>query len=182
MEAGSPSFHRGVAPLRVFRSRIHRSSFRRRKLVRVRRRAPETWSLPIVARKGHIRPPPAELALQYREAQRLAARKIRDLEAISAEYERHIAFHNLSHAQMQRDMEERVAWIRKVEDQFEDRTRWAMDLKREKEEAIEAFRHAEKSEKEAWRAVSSLSKSRRPGGVEADGSASKKFGRKLRAL
>jgi hypothetical protein len=145
----------------------------------------ETWSLPIAARKGRIQPPPAELALQYREAQRLAARKIRDLEAISAEYERHIAFHNLSHAQMQRDMEERIAWIRKVEDQFEDRTRWAMDLKREKEEAIEAFRHAEKSEKEAWQAVSSLSKDLEQAQAELQRIRSAgwtKLGKKLRAL
>ena len=118
----------------------------------------ETWSLPVAARKGRFQPPAGELALQYREARRLAARKIRDLDALTAEYERHISFHNLSHAQMQRDMEERIAWIRKVEEQFEDRTRWAMDLKREKEEAVAAFRHAEGSEKEAWQAVAALSK------------------------
>jgi SAM-dependent methyltransferase len=145
----------------------------------------ETWSLPIAARKGHFQPPPGELALQYREGRRLAARKIRDLEAITAEYERHISFHSLSHAQMQRDMEERIAWIRKVEEQFEDRTRWAMDLKREKEEAIAAFRHAEESEKEAWQAVGSLSKELEKTQAELERLKSARWtslGRKLRAV
>jgi SAM-dependent methyltransferase len=145
----------------------------------------ETWSLPIAARKGRFQPPPNELALQYREAMRLAARKIRDLAALAAEYERHIAFHNLSHSQMQRDMEDRIAWIRKVEEQFEDRTRWAMDLKREKEEAVAAFRHAEGSEKEAWQAVASLSKELENAQAELERMKTAgwvRLGRKLRAI
>lgn len=145
----------------------------------------ETWSLPIAARKASFQPPAGELALQYREARRLAARKIRDLEAITAEYERHISFHNLSHAQMQRDMEERIAWIRKVEEQFEDRSRWAMELKREKEEAVAAFRHAEGSEKQAWEAVASLSKELEKTQAELESlkvAAWTRFGRKLRAV
>ena len=145
----------------------------------------ETWSLPIAARRGQFQPPADELALQYREAMRLAARKIRDLQAITAEYERHISFHNMSHAQMQRDMEDRIAWIRKVEEQFEERTRWAMDLKREREEAVDAFRHAEGSEKEAWQAVASLSKELEKAQADLDRIKAARWmrlGQKLRAI
>jgi hypothetical protein len=145
----------------------------------------ETWSLPIAARKGNFQPPVGELALQYREAMRLAARKIRDLHAITAEYERHISFHTMSHAQMQRDMEDRVAWIRKVEEQFEERTKWAMDLKRERQEAVDAFRHAEGSEKEAWQAVASLSQEleKAQAALERIKAAGwTRLGRKLRAI
>jgi hypothetical protein len=145
----------------------------------------EAWSLPIAARKGRFQPPAAELALQYREACRLAGRKIRDLEAIGAEYERHIAFHNWSHAQMQNDMEERILWTRKVEEQFEERSRWALDLKRERDEAVAAFRHAEASEKEAWQAVSALSKDVDQARTELarlTATGWNKLGRRLRAL
>jgi hypothetical protein len=118
----------------------------------------ESWSLPIAARKGQFRPPAAELALEYREACRLAARKIRDLESLQAEYERHIAYHNLADAEWKRDAALRAEWIRKVEAEWEDRTRWAREVAVEKDRAIVEFRRVAKSEAEAWEAVSSLSK------------------------
>lgn len=118
----------------------------------------ESWSLPIAARKGRFHPPPAELALQYREACRLAARKIRDLEAITAEYERHIAFHNLSHAESRRQAELQAEWVKKVEAAWQERTDWALEIQKARDEAIAEFRRAEASQGEAWEAVKKLSK------------------------
>ncbi|HML17197.1 MAG TPA: methyltransferase domain-containing protein [Bryobacteraceae bacterium] len=106
----------------------------------------ENWSLPIAARKGNFQPPAAELALQYREACRLAARKIRDLEAITAEYERHSAHHELAHAQWVRDTEVKNEWVQRVEAVWEDRTKWALELKQERDRAIAEFRRVEAEE------------------------------------
>jgi SAM-dependent methyltransferase len=118
----------------------------------------ESWSLPIAARKGQFHPPAAELALEYREAQRLAARKIRDLEAITAEYERHVAHHNSAEEEWIRDAALRAEWVKRVEASWEERTAWAFDIQRARDEAIAEFRRVEKSEAEAWQAVDTLSK------------------------
>ncbi|HUA83958.1 MAG TPA: methyltransferase domain-containing protein [Bryobacteraceae bacterium] len=118
----------------------------------------ESWSLPIAARTGTFQPPAAELALEYREACRLAARKIRDLEAITAEYERHIAHHKLAHEQWVSETTQRVAWIRKVEADWQERTKWALESEQARKQAVEDFYRVEASEKEAWGAVETLSR------------------------
>jgi SAM-dependent methyltransferase len=118
----------------------------------------ETWSLPIAARKGRFVAPPAELAREYHEAFRLAARTKYDLDVLSDEYERHIAFHNQSHQEMKRELDSRLEWAHKLEKDFEERTKWAQDLELEKREAIAAFEHARKSELEAWQCVNGLEK------------------------
>lgn len=118
----------------------------------------ETWSLPIAARKGNFQAPTPELALEYREACRLAARKIRDLEAITAEYERHIAYHNLAHQQWVEKTEQQLAWIRRVEADWQERTNWALEVEEARKQAVADFRRVEASEKEAWAAVATLSK------------------------
>ncbi len=102
----------------------------------------ETWSLPIAARKGHFQPPGPELAREYREACRRATRAEHDLAALSAEYQRHIAFHNFSHAQVKQELAERTQWAWKVERDFDERTKWAKDLELEKREAVAAFEAA----------------------------------------
>jgi hypothetical protein len=99
-----------------------------------------------------------ELALQYREATRLAARKIRDLEAITAEYARHTAHHNLAHEEWLRDAAQRAEWVKKVEAAWEERTAWAQSIQKARDEAITEFRRAAKSEAEGWTAVETLSK------------------------
>jgi SAM-dependent methyltransferase len=109
----------------------------------------EAWSLPICARKGHFRPPASELARVYREACRRAARAEKDLAILSAEYERHIAFHNLSQDRLKSELAERTHWARKVERDFEERTKWAQDLNREKRDAVMAFEHEQASANEA---------------------------------
>ncbi len=102
----------------------------------------ETWSLPIAARKGRFQLPGAELAREYREACRRAARAEHDLAALSEEYQRHIAFHNLSHAQIKQELAERTQWAWKLDRDFEERTKWAQDLDLEKREAVAAFEAA----------------------------------------
>jgi SAM-dependent methyltransferase len=74
-----------------------------------------TWSLPMAARKGRFVAPPAELAREYREACRRAARAGYDLAVLNAEYERHIEFHNRSQEQMERELDSRLEWVHKLE-------------------------------------------------------------------
>lgn len=145
----------------------------------------ETWSLPIAAHKGHFAPPRDELALQYREACRKAARATHDLEILQAEYERHIAYHRLSHDEMKRELDSRMAWVRKVEADFEDRTQWALSLQKEKEEIIKALEHARKSELEAWSCVGELEKEldrTRSEKVQLESRKWTRLGRRLKAI
>ena len=145
----------------------------------------ETWSLPIAARKGTFHPPAAELALQYREAQRLAARKIRDLEAITAEYERHVAHHNSALEEWVREAALRAEWVKRVEASWEERTAWALEIQSARDQAIAEFRRVAKSEAEAWQAVETLSKNLEQANANlARLSESKwtRLGRKLRIL
>jgi SAM-dependent methyltransferase len=118
----------------------------------------ESWSLPITARKGNFLPPISELALQFREACRRAGRAARDLAILTGEYERHIAFHNLSHEEMKRELDTRLEWARKLEADLEERTRWALDLQEERAAALKNYDHARKSELEAWQCVNDLEK------------------------
>jgi len=118
----------------------------------------ETWSLPIAARKGNFAPPRQELALQYREALRRAERAAADLEVLRGEYERHIAFHKLSHEEMKRELDSRIAWVRKAEAELEERTKWALDSQNDIAELTKAVEHFRKSEREAWDCVAALEK------------------------
>ncbi len=77
----------------------------------------ETWSLPIVGRKGDFRPPSAEIAAAYGEIVRKAA---------------------------------------SLAQQFEERTRWALALQKEKETAIADFQHVAAEEEEARRHIQAL--------------------------
>jgi SAM-dependent methyltransferase len=118
----------------------------------------ETWSLPIAARKGNFLAPVCELALQYRETFRRAERTDYDLSVLGAEYEKHIAYHKSSHEEMKRELDARLQWARKLEGDFEERTKWALDLQKERADAIKAFEHARKSEVDAWQIVAALEK------------------------
>lgn len=118
----------------------------------------ESWSLPIAARKGTFLPPISELAMQYREACRRADRAARDLAIVTGEYERHIAFHNLSHQEMKHELDTRLEWARKLEADLEERTHWALGLQEERAAALKNYDHARKSELEAWQCVNDLEK------------------------
>jgi hypothetical protein len=107
------------------------------------------WSLPISARKGRFQAPVAELAREYREACRLAERKIRDLALLTGEYERHVAFHRHS----QRLLEE---WAHKLEAEFEERTVWNKKLELERAEALADYANLEAVEKELRQRITGL--------------------------
>ncbi len=109
------------------------------------------WSLPVAARKGHFQPPAAELALQYREACRLAERTRHDLEQIEAEYRRHTSFHALAHQEWMLDAARSQEWTKKVEKDWEERTNWALDVERARKEAVAQFRRVEASEAALWK-------------------------------
>jgi hypothetical protein len=146
---------------------------------------PGTWSLPIAARKGCFQPPAADLAIEYREACRRAARAKRDLEAITAEYERHIAFHNYAQAELERDLDERIQYLHQVEAEFEERTEWALELESEKSRAIAEFQRVAKSEAEAWEHVATLEKQTQAARDELarlEAAMWTRLGRKIRAL
>jgi SAM-dependent methyltransferase len=57
----------------------------------------ESWSLPIVARKGKVVPPVAGVARAYAAAVDVARQMERELEVLQGEYERFVAFHNQTH-------------------------------------------------------------------------------------
>jgi hypothetical protein len=118
----------------------------------------EPFSLPIVARKGHFRVPAAELAQEYLDTFRFAARKVRDLEILTAEYERYIAFHADSQKRLEHSLEERTEWARKIEADFKQRTQWAQEAVREKDEAVADWEHLRKVEKDLRGYIKSLEK------------------------
>jgi SAM-dependent methyltransferase len=116
----------------------------------------EPFSLPMVARKGQFHAPGAELAREYLEAFRLAERSIRDLKALTDDYQRYIAYHEESEALLRRDLAERTDWVRKIEAEFEDRTKWAEEVAREKDEAVADFKHLRDVEKDQGHHIAAL--------------------------
>jgi hypothetical protein len=118
----------------------------------------ETWSLPIAARKGKFVAPPAELALQYRDVCRRARLLEHNLADVQKEYERYIAFHNTSHAEMKGELTARTEWAKDLERNLDERTRWALSLEQENKEAQAAHEQARESERAAWDAAKALEK------------------------
>lgn len=88
----------------------------------------EAWSLPIVARKGKLRPSITEIARAYAEASRRSADLSRELATQQAEYQRHIVFHKDSHQAMEHELAARSEWAHKNEALAEERTKWAHSL------------------------------------------------------
>ncbi len=108
----------------------------------------EAWSLPIVARKGKLRAPVAEVARAYRKVVEHEALLARELETIQGEYQRHIAFHQKSHDAARQELEERLEWVKKVEQAeaesrklAEDRTAWAQARDKDYKELLAGFEH-----------------------------------------
>jgi SAM-dependent methyltransferase len=118
----------------------------------------EPFSLPMVARKGQFRAPGAELAKEYLEAFRLAARNIRELEILTSDYQRYIAFHEDSQDRLERDLAERVDWARKIDAESEQLAAWAKEVDRQKNQTVADFLHLEDVEKELRQYVAILEK------------------------
>lgn len=113
----------------------------------------EAWSLPIVARKGRLRAPVAELARAYRKVVEHGALLARELETTQGEYQSHIAFHQQSHDEAKRQLAERLEWVQKTEREMADmrklvdelrtladeRTNWALTLDKDYKELLAGF-------------------------------------------
>jgi SAM-dependent methyltransferase len=91
----------------------------------------ETWSLPMVARKGTFHPPAVELAKDYRDARRLAAHLTEQLAQLQQEYEAYILHHEKYHAEATRQLAERFEWGSGLDRELTARTEWAQGLDRE---------------------------------------------------
>jgi SAM-dependent methyltransferase len=91
----------------------------------------ETWSLPMVARKGTFHPPVAELSREYRQARRLAVHLEEQLEKLSGDYERYVAHHEAWHKETTQQLAERHEWGSALDRELTARTEWAQGLDRE---------------------------------------------------
>jgi SAM-dependent methyltransferase len=91
----------------------------------------ESWSLPIVARKGTIGAPVTELARAYRAARQRQRELDRELTSIQGEYQRYIAAHDAYAKDMEHQLAERLEWARQNEQLSEERTQWALKLDEE---------------------------------------------------
>jgi SAM-dependent methyltransferase len=110
----------------------------------------ETWSLPIVARKGEFHAPVAGLAREYRDARRLADHLKQQLEQLLSDYEGYVAHHEEYHAEATRLLADRYEWglnldreKKDVERELTARTEWAQGLDREIAELRDRLQAAE---------------------------------------
>jgi SAM-dependent methyltransferase len=111
----------------------------------------ETWSLPIVARKGPFAPPALDLARAYRDACLKTTRLESNLRALQAEFTCYREHAEKVQANLSAELSERVDWVRKVEADFEERTNWALSLQKEVEEGRSEIVRLSAAESEAWR-------------------------------
>ena len=135
----------------------------------------ETWSLPMVGRKGAFRPPSSVIAGAYGQAVRKSVALARELEfhqnahqeAERALTERLEWVHKLEADLKERtewarkteaELEARTEWARKTEAALEERTQWALALKQEKEAALADFQRGATEAENARRHIQTLEK------------------------
>jgi SAM-dependent methyltransferase len=70
---------------------------------------------------------------------------------LRADYARHVEFHEQARSGYEARLAEQAEWVRKTEQLLEQRTRWAQDLEREKDEVIANFRRVEQDLADARR-------------------------------
>jgi SAM-dependent methyltransferase len=114
----------------------------------------ETWSLPIVGRKGSFQPPAAEIAIAYGGAVRKSAALKQELEFYQRSHQE--AMERAS--RLEAEIEARTHWARKIEGELEDRTQWALALKQEKETALADFARGVAEAENAQRHIHALEK------------------------
>ncbi|MCU1337272.1 MAG: Methyltransferase type 11 [Bryobacterales bacterium] len=121
----------------------------------------ETWSLPIVGRKGNFRPPSAEIAEAYGHAVSKTVSLARELDfhqRARQEAERALAERLEWVRKVEAEMEARTQWARKTEAELEERTQWALALKQEKETALADFQRGAAEAENARRHIQALEK------------------------
>ncbi len=93
----------------------------------------DPWSLPIAARKSAPEPRPlfAELAACYGATKVKLNNADRDLRVLKQEYERHIDWSEQKIRQLEEDLRKRTVWADETEKAFEERSKWAVQLRDE---------------------------------------------------
>jgi len=148
----------------------------------------ETWSLPIVGRKGRFQPPSAEIAGAYGQAVRKSAALARDLEfhqRARQDAERALAERLEWVRKVEAELEARTQWARKTEAELEERTQWALALKQEKDAALADFQRGEVAAENARRHIQAVEKDlaeARAARAQLESSLWSRVGRKLGAL
>lgn len=141
----------------------------------------ETWSLPIVGRKGNFRPPVAEIAVEYGHAVRRSVSLARELE----DHRRVLAERLEWVRKVEIELEARTQWARKMEAELEERTQWALALKQEKEAALADFERGAAEAENTRRHIQALEKDlaeARAARAQLDASLWTRAGRKLGVL
>jgi SAM-dependent methyltransferase len=111
----------------------------------------ETWSLPMVGRKGSFQPPAAEIAAAYGGIARKNASLARDLDLRLRAYSDSVR-------RLETELVMRTEWARKMEADLEERTQWALALKQEKETAVADFERAVAESENSRRHIQALEK------------------------
>jgi SAM-dependent methyltransferase len=111
----------------------------------------ETWSLPMVGRKGSFQPPAAEIAAAYGGIARKNASLARDLGLRRRAYSDSVR-------RLETELVMRTEWARKMEADLEERTQWALALKQEKETAVADFERAVAESENSRRHIQALEK------------------------
>jgi len=114
----------------------------------------ETWSLPIVGRKGNFQPPAAEIATAYGGAVRKSTALKQELEFLHRSRQEAVE----RATRLEAEIEARTHWARKIEGELEDRTQWAMALKQERETALADFARGAAEAENAQKHIHALEK------------------------
>ncbi len=100
----------------------------------------ENWSLPIAARKEPFLLTPrdtAELALQFRDNRLRIQALEKQLAALQGDFEKHVAWAERTHAELQKELADRTEWAHRLESQLSERTEWALSLERDVKHHVE---------------------------------------------
>jgi SAM-dependent methyltransferase len=116
------------------------------------------WSLPILARKGRVRPPVAEIVYAYRHARRLARDLRRDSARIRSDYQQFVEYHEKREKELENQLAARTEWARQIEEKFAERTQWAQRMEIDYQQAVADFEHARQAEIDAGVHIESLQK------------------------
>jgi SAM-dependent methyltransferase len=148
----------------------------------------ETWSLPIVGRKGRFHPPFAEITEAYKRAVSKRASLARDLEF--QKHARQDAERALTERlewvrKVESQLQAHAEWVRKVESEFEERTKWALALRQEKEAVLAEFQRVAAEGENFRQHIRSLERDlaeARAARAEIESSLWTRLGRKLGAM